>query len=73
MEFLVLDLALALAALLGYRVLQEVARPGFGASVRVSPATPRRATSATAVESRGQTHADHRCERSAPHRLINFW
>jgi hypothetical protein len=73
MEFLVLDLALALAALLGYRVLQELARGGFGAAVRVSSDTPRRATAAAGVESRARTRADRCCERGAPHRLINFW
>ena len=72
MEFLVLDLALALAALLGYRVLQEVARGGLGA-VRVSPGTPHRATAATALASRALTRAERCCERGAPHRLINFW
>ena len=72
MEFSVLDLVLAFAALLGYRVLQEVARGGFGA-VRVSSLTPRRATAATAVASRALTRAERCCERGAPHRLINFW
>jgi hypothetical protein len=72
MEFLVLDLALAFAALLGYRVLQEIARGGLGA-VRVSSGRPRRATAATAAASRVLTRAERCCERGAPHRLINFW
>jgi hypothetical protein len=71
MEFLVLDLALALAALLGYRVLQEVARGGFGV-VRVGAGASRRAT-ATPAASRAPAGAERCCERGAPHRLINFW
>jgi hypothetical protein len=58
MEFLVLDLALALAALLGYRVLQEVAREGFAVPPAATPTSAR---------------AESCCERGAPQRLINFW
>jgi hypothetical protein len=72
MEFLVLDLALALAALVGYRVLQEVAQGGLGA-VGMGSGTARRAAAAAPVASRPLTGAERCCERGAPHRLINFW
>ena len=89
MEFLLLDLALAFAALLGYRVLQEVARRGF-ALVRLDSSAPRRATTPVKLyRRRAQRKAISReavgappprvpvpCAqgfRVAPHRLINFW
>ncbi len=62
MEFLLLDLALALAAALGYRILQEAARGAIGLGRLSSAVRPR----APVIERAG-------CARGAPHRLINFW
>jgi hypothetical protein len=89
MEFLLLDLALASAALLGYRMLQEVARRGI-ALVRLESAPPRRATPPAKLGRRiaareaisrkpaaslppGQDGPCENCAQAAPHRLINFW
>ena len=89
MEFLLLDLALVSAALLGYRVLQEVARRGI-ALVRLESARPRRATPPAklgrriapraAISRKAATSLPPRveapcenCAQAAPHRLINFW
>jgi len=88
MEFLLLDLALASAALVGYRMLQEVARRGF-ALVRLGPG-PRRATPPaklarriappeTIVRKPAASQPPRvaapcqNCADAAPHRLINFW
>jgi hypothetical protein len=89
MEFLLLDLALAFAALLGYRMLQEVARRGIALGWLES-GTPRRATPPAKL-ARGHALREaisrkpaappplraeapcQNCAQAAPHRLINFW
>jgi hypothetical protein len=89
MEFLLLDLALAFAALLGYRMLQEVARRGIALGWLES-GTPRRATPPAKLTRRSAPREAifrkpaasqpprveapcQNCAHAAPHRLINFW
>jgi len=87
MEFLLLDLALAFAALFGYRVLQEVARRGI-ALARIDSRAPRRATTPLKLDRRIASRNVMSREGGAPaprfqpcgvgpggapHRLINFW
>lgn len=89
MEFLLLDLALAFAALLGYRMLQEVARRGIVLSW-IGSGIPRRAPPPAKLTRRNAPleaisrkpaaplppHAQTPCQNCAettPHRLINFW
>ncbi len=66
MDFFLLDLALAIAALLGYRLLQEpVARSAASAAL---------ADAGSASRAR-PSPPEECCDKvpRAPHRLINFW
>ncbi len=77
MEFSLLDLALAIAALAGYRMLQELTRRGMApvrpgerqhAAPAALPNTPTVAHRAPGLEG-----CCRKLPRAAPHRLINFW
>jgi len=84
MQFFLLDLALALAALLGYRTLEGLAARSAPV-VAFGPHRPLRAGAAPAVKRKsakgrdlppecGLSRHGERCERRAPlHRLINLW
>ena len=85
MQFLLFDLALAFAALLGYRALETVVRRSAPVisldsraplRARVSPrANPtiaeRRASPPDSMLSKPPQQCEPR--RAPPHRLINFW
>jgi len=85
MQFLLFDLALAFAALLGYRALETVARrraPVMSLDsraplrARVSPrANPTIADRPASPPDSMPSKAPQQCEprRAPPHRLINFW
>jgi hypothetical protein len=84
MQFFLLDLALAFAALLGYRTLEVLA--GRSAPVvAFGPHPPLRAGAAPRLKRKitqgrglppdcGVSRHGERCERRAPlHRLVNLW
>ena len=84
MQFFLLDLALAFAALFGYRTLEALA--GRSAPVvAFGPHSPLRAGTAPRLKRKtaqrgglppdcGVSRDGERCERRAPlHRLINLW
>jgi hypothetical protein len=83
MQFFLLDLALAFAALLGYRTLAALAGRGapvvaFGPNrpVRAGAPGPKRngAPQRGSPPDCGLSQQDGCCERRAPlHRLVNLW
>jgi len=84
MQFFLLDLALAFAALLGYRTLEGLAARSAPV-VAFGPRRPLRADAAPAVKRKSAKGRDlppecalsrqgESCERRAPlHRLVNLW
>ena len=84
MQFFLLDLALALAALFGYRTLEALAG-GSAPVVAFGPHPPLRAGTAPRLKRKtaqrgglppdcGVSRDGERCEPQAPlHRLINLW
>jgi hypothetical protein len=85
MQFFLLDLALALAALLGYRTLEALADrsapvvafgPHRSPRARVAPRLKRKVAPGRGLppEDCRVSPDGERCERRAPrHRLINLW
>ena len=70
MQFFLLDLALAMLALLGYRTLAASQAQPVPLASNPKAAAPRRGVEPRPVLPK---HPPHDCPRRAPHRLINFW